>query len=90
MTSIQKQNIIDVYNIMCKLDLKDSALIKEMAEKLIDLKLLALVPDAILENMDVTEKVMLINLNTMSPEEREKEMEDAIDIEEALKEEGIV
>ena len=61
-----------------------------MAEKLIDLKLLALVPDAILENMDVTEKVMLINLNTMSPEEREKEMEDAIDIEEALKEEGIV
>ena len=54
MTSIQKQNIIDVYNIMCKLDLKDSALIKEMAEKLIDLKLLALVPYAILENMDVT------------------------------------
>ena len=88
MSENQKQNIIDVQNIMCKLNSVEVKVIKELAEKIIDVKLLALAPDAILENMDVTEKLMLIDLYSMSKEEREKEEADAIPLEDILKEEA--
>ena len=76
MSELQKQNIIDVQNIMCKLNIVESNVIKELAEKMIDAKLIALVPDALLENMDITEKLMMIDLYSMSEEEREKANED--------------
>ena len=60
MSESQKQNIIDVANIMRKLNTIEATVIKELAEKMIDAKLLTLAPDAILENMDITEKLMLI------------------------------
>ena len=85
----QKQNIIDVHNIMCKLNNAESEVIKELAEKMIDVKLLTLVPDAILENMDVSEKLMMIDLYSMSKEEREREEAEAIPLDEILKEEGL-
>lgn len=91
MSENQKQNIIDVHNIMCKLNNVEAEVIKELAEKMIDAKLLTLVPDAILENMDVTEKLMMIDLYSMSEEERERaraEVE-AIPLDEILKEEGL-
>ena len=53
------------------------------------MKVLALVPDAILENMDTTEKLMLIDYYSKSEEERQKEREEAIPFEEILKEEGL-
>ena len=40
------------------------------------MKVLALVPDAILENMDTTEKLMLIDYYSKSEEERKKNRED--------------
>jgi len=89
MSETQKQNVIDVYNIMCKLSSVEANLIKELAERIIDAKLLALAPDAILENMDVTEKLMLIDLHSMSEEERKKAEEEAIPLEDILKEDGI-
>ena len=60
MSESQKQNIIDVANIMRKLNTIEATVIKELAEKMIDAKLLTLAPDAILGNMDITEKLMLI------------------------------
>ena len=80
-----KQNIIDVQNIMYKLTDKEADTIKELAEKMIDVKVLTLVPDAILENMDVTEKLMLIEYYSKSEEERKKDKNEAISFEEALK-----
>ena len=89
MSESQKQNIIDVNNIMYKFNNIEITTIKELAEKMIDAKLLALVPDVILENMDVTEKLMMIDLYSMSEEERRKAAEEAIPLEDILKEEGV-
>lgn len=89
MSENQKQNIIDINNIMYKLNSIEVTTIKELAEKMIDAKLLALVPDVILENMDITEKLMMIDLYSMSEEERKKAEEEAIPLEEILKEEGL-
>lgn len=89
MSDAQKQNIIDVHNIMCKLSKVESEAIKELAEKMIDVKLITLVPDIILDNMDITEKLMMIDLYSMSKEEREKEEKEAIPLEEILKKEGL-
>ena len=89
MSEIQKQNIIDINNIMYKLNDIEGNVIKELAEKMIDAKLLALVPDAILENMDITEKLMMIDLYSKSKEEREKDEQEAIPLDEILKEEGL-
>lgn len=89
LSETQKQNIIDVANIMRKLSNIEVKTIKELAEKMIDAKLLSLAPDAILENMDVTEKLMLIDELTLTEEQRQKEKEEAISFEQALEEAGL-
>lgn len=89
MSEQQKQNIIDIHNMACILSLKELETIKELEEKMINAKLLALAPDAILENMDITEKLMLIRELSLTEEERKKETEEAIPLEIILKEEGI-
>lgn len=57
--------------------------------KIIDERLLELAPDAILENMDITEKLMLIKELSLTEEQRNKEKEEAIPFEQALKESGL-
>lgn len=89
MSETQKQNILDVANIMRKLSNIQVNAIKEIAEKMIDAQLLALAPDAILENMDVTEKLMLIDELSLSEDEREQDRKEAISFEQALKEAGL-
>lgn len=89
MSKSQKQNIIDVANIMRKLNTIEATVIKELAEKMIDAKLLTLAPDAILKNMDITEKLMLIEELSLTEEQREKERKEAISFEQALKETGL-
>jgi len=89
MSELQKQNIIDVANIMLKLNSIEIEVIKELAEKMIDAKLLALAPDSILENMDITEKLMLIEELSLTDEQRKQEREEAISFEQALKEAGL-
>ena len=78
MSKSQKQNIIDVANIMRKLNTIEATVIKELAEKMIDAKLLTLAPDAILKNMDITEKLMLIEELSLTEEQREKERKEAL------------
>ena len=89
MSEQQKQNIIEIHNIACYLSYEQQKVIKAMEEKMLDEKILALAPDAILENMDVTEKVMLIRELSLTEEERAKEKEEAIPLEIILKEEGL-
>ena len=89
MSENQKQNIIDVNNMMYRLTNTEAEVIRELTEKMVDAKLLALVPDAILENMDVTEKLMMIEYYSKSEEERKKDEEEAIPLEEALKKAGL-
>ncbi len=89
MSEQQKQNITDIHNIACILSLEQQKVIKELEEKMLDEKLLALAPDVILENMDITEKLMLIRELSLTEEERKKEKEEAIPLEIVLKEEGL-
>ena len=89
MSELQKQNIIDIANIMCKLSNIEVEVIKQLAEKMIDAKLLTIAPDAILSNMDITEKLMLIEELSMTEEERQKERAEAISFEQAIKEAGL-
>lgn len=89
MSELQKQNIIDVANIMRKLSNIEVEVLKQLAEKMIDVKLLTIAPDAILSNMDITEKLMLIEELSMTEEERQREKEEAISFEKALKEAGL-
>lgn len=89
MSEMQKQNIIDIANIMRKLTNIEVTVIKELAEKMIDVKLLTLAPDAILENMDITEKLMLIDELSLTEEQQKQERQEAISFEQALKEAGL-
>ncbi len=89
MSEQQKQNIVDIHNIACILSLEQQNVVKRLEEKMLDEKILALVPDAILENMDITEKVMLIRELSLTEEEKIKEKEEAIPLEIILKEEGL-
>lgn len=58
-------------------------------EKLIDAKLLAIAPDCILKNMDMTEKLMLIRELSLTEEERKKEKEESISFDQVLEEAGL-
>lgn len=59
------------------------------SQNIIDVRLLTLAPDAILKNMDITEKLMLIEELSLTEEQREKERKEAISFEQALKETGL-
>lgn len=89
MSEQQKQSIIDIHNMACMLNQEQLQRILELEEKMIDEKLLKLAPDAILENMDITEKLMLMKELALTEEERKKEKEEAIPLEIILKEEGL-
>ena len=60
MSENQKQMLIDVTNIITTLNIEEATAITKYAEKLIDIKLLSLEHTILLENMDTTEKVMLL------------------------------
>ena len=55
----------------------------------LDAKVLSIAPDAILENMDTTEKLMLIKELSLTEEQREQERKEAISFEQALQEAGL-
>lgn len=63
--------------------------IKILMEKAIDSELLRLEPTVILENMDITEKVMYLDYLTESKDTKEKELENAISFKEILQREGL-
>lgn len=89
MLDSQIQAIKDVIKMTPRLNLECLNSIKILMEKAIDSELLKLEPTVILENMDITEKVMYLDYLTESKDTKEKELQDAVSFEELLKREGL-
>lgn len=88
-----KQTLIDIRNISYHLSIEEAKRIEKIAEKLLDVKLLETMPDLRveeLEELDVTEKLLLLNEYSLTEEQRKKEREEAIPLEDILKEEGLL
>ena len=89
MFDAQVQAIKDVFKMTPRLNMDCLTSIKILMEKAIDSELLKREPSVILENMDITEKVMYLDYLMEDKEIREKEAEGAISLEEILKREGL-
>ena len=94
MSETQKQLLIDINNISVKLDEESAKKIKKVATSLLDAKLLEIMPKIALselQELDTTEKLMLLEEYSLSEEERqkEKEKEEAVPFEQALEEAGL-
>lgn len=89
MSETQIQAIKDVIKMTPRLNMECISSIRILMEKAIDSELLKLEPTVLIENMDITEKVMYLDYLTESAETREKENVNAITFEEALKREGL-
>ena len=89
MSDAQIQAIKDVIKMIPRLNIDCLNSIKILMEKAIDSELLRLEPTVILENMDITEKVMYLDYLTESKETKENENKNAISFEEVLKREGL-
>ena len=92
MSETQKQLLIDINNISVKLDEESAKKIKKVATSLLDAKLLEIMPKIALselQELDTTEKLMLLEEYSLSEEERQKEKEEAVPFEQALEEAGL-
>jgi len=84
MSEAQIQAIKDVIKMTPRLNTECLNSIKILMEKAIDSELLRLEPTVILENMDITEKVMYLDYLTESKDTKEKELKNAVSFEEIL------
>ena len=89
MSEAQVQAIKDVIKMTPRLNIECLNSIKVLMEKTIDSELLRLEPTVILENMDITEKVMYLDYLNENKDSKEKEFDEAISFEEILKREGL-
>lgn len=89
MSEAQIQAIKDVIKMTPRLNVECLNSVKILMEKAIDSELLRLEPTVILENMDITEKVMYLDYLTESKDTKEKELKNAVSFEEVLKREGL-
>lgn len=89
MPEAQIQVIKDVIKMVPRLNMECLKSIKVLIEQSIDSELLKLEPTAILENMDITEKVMYLDYLTEKKNINENEETDGIPFEEVLKREGL-
>ena len=89
MSETQIQTIQDIIKMTPKLNLEVLNSIKIQMEKAIDSELLKLEPDIILDNMDITEKVMYLDYLNESKKTKEQELQNSVSFEEILKREGL-
>ena len=89
MSDIQIQTIKDVIKMSYSLNLECLTSIKVLMEKAIDSELLRLEPTVLLENMDITEKVMYLDYLTEDSDAKLKELKDSISFDELLQREGL-
>ena len=92
MSENQKQLLIDINNISYSLTEEDAKKIEKVAVNLLDIRLLEILPQlelSVLEELDTTEKHMLLREYSKSEEQRKKEAEEAIPFEECLKKAGL-
>ena len=89
MSETQIQAIKDVIKMTPRLNSECLNSIKILMEKAIDSELLRLEPTVILENMDITEKVMYLDYLSESKETKDEEKENAVSLEDIIKREGL-
>ena len=89
MSETQIQAIKDVIKMTPRLNIECLNSIKILMEKAIDSELLRLEPTVVLENMDITEKVMYLDYLTESKDTKETELKNAVSFEEILQREGL-
>lgn len=89
MSDSQLQAIKDVIKMTPRLNIECLNSIKVLMEKAIESELLKLEPTVILDNMDITEKVMYLDYLTEKEETKKEESKKAISLEEILKREGL-
>lgn len=89
MSEAQIQAIKDVIKMTPRLNVECLNSIRTLMEKAIESELLRLEPNVILENMDITEKVMYLDYLVESEDTKEKELKNAGAFEEILKREGL-
>ncbi len=89
MSDLQLQAIKDVIKMTPRLNMDCLNSIKILMEKAIDSELLRLEPSVILENMDITEKVMYLDYLTESKKTKEEELKNSLSLEEILQREGL-
>ena len=89
MSKTQIQTIKDVIKMTLRLSEDCLVSIKILMEKAIDSELLHLDSKVILENMDITEKIMYLDYLMESNDTRKNEEENTLSFEEVLKREGL-
>jgi len=89
MSEVQLQAIKDVIKMTPRLNLDCLNSIRILMEQAIDSELLRKEPSVILENMDITEKVMYLDYLTESAKTKEEELQNSLSLEEILKREGL-
>lgn len=89
MSDEQIQAIKDVIKMTPRLNMDCLNSIKILMEKAIDSELLKLEPSILLENMDITEKVLYLDYLHESKDTKEKEEKNSVSFEEILKREGL-
>ena len=89
MSDAQIQAIKDVIKMTPRLSAECLNSVRVLMEKAIDSEILKLEPTAILENMDIAEKVMYLDCLTEDKNTKEDEEKKALTLEEVLKREGM-
>ena len=89
MSEAQIQAIKDVIKMTPRLNIDCLNSIKVLMEKAIESELLRLEPTVLLDNMDITEKVMYLDYLMESKDTKEQELKNAVSLEEVLKREGL-
>ena len=89
MSEAQIQAIKDVIKMTPRLNIDCLNSIKILMEKAIESELLRLEPTVLLDNMDITEKVMYLDYLTEDKNLKEDQKKNAVSFEEILKREGL-
>ena len=89
MSDAQIQAIKDVIKMTPRLNMDCLNSIKILMENASDSELLKLEPSILLENMDITEKVLYLDYLHESKDTKEKEEKNSVSFEEILKREGL-
>ncbi len=89
MSENQKQTITDIKSMAPFIGEKVAEIIKKLMEVEIEEKILKIRPNIKFEDMDITEKLMILEYEEKSEIERKRDKEEAIPFEDVLMEEGL-
>lgn len=89
MSENQKQLMTDITSMIPYVNIKFVQGIKSLFETEIEQEILKINPETEFDDMDITEKLMLLSYISKSEEEKKKDEEEAIPLEECLKEAGL-